>query len=94
MNVLELPIEAITPSDWNPNQMDDLMAEKLRGSIHRLGSAVGSKGVGSWPVPNHRGCPTAWDRRGNRLLKCSLRRGGRERHGGPVARPMSQPDSR
>ena len=40
MNVLELPIKAVTSAGWNPNQMDDFMADKLRGSIQRFGWVV------------------------------------------------------
>ena len=40
MQVVDVPIGSITPAGWNPNQMDDLMAEILRGSIQRFGWVV------------------------------------------------------
>ena len=40
MQVVDVPIGSITPADWNPNLMSDVMADKLRGSIQRFGLVV------------------------------------------------------
>ena len=37
MKVVDISIGSITASEWNPNQMGDAMAEKLRESIRRFG---------------------------------------------------------
>lgn len=40
MQVVEISIRSIVAAGWNPNQMGDLMAEKLRQSIQRFGLVV------------------------------------------------------
>ena len=40
MQVIDIPIGSITVADWNPNQMGDALAEKLRASIRRFGLVV------------------------------------------------------
>jgi len=40
MQVVDVPIGSITPAGWNPNQMSDVIADKLRGSIRRFGLVV------------------------------------------------------
>ena len=37
MEVIDLPIEYITPADWNPNEMSPDLLERLRRSIQKFG---------------------------------------------------------
>ena len=40
MNVIEIPIDSITPASWNPNELPDEMRARLRRSMELFGLVV------------------------------------------------------
>ena len=40
MEIVDLPIDSISPAEWNPNEMDEAMLAHLRNSIDRFGLVV------------------------------------------------------
>ena len=40
MNIIEIPIDSISPASWNPNELPDEMQARLRCSMDRFGLVV------------------------------------------------------
>ncbi len=40
MEIVDLPVDSISPAEWNPNEMDQAMLSHLRSSIDRFGLVV------------------------------------------------------
>ncbi len=40
MEIVDLPVDSISPAEWNPNEMDQAMLSHLRCSIDRFGLVV------------------------------------------------------
>ncbi len=40
MEIVDLPVDSISPAEWNPNEMDESMLAHLRTSISRFGLVV------------------------------------------------------
>ena len=40
MEIVDLPVDSISPAEWNPNEMDEAMLSHLRNSIDRFGLVV------------------------------------------------------
>ena len=40
MEIVDLPVDSISPAEWNPNEMEETMRAHLRSSIDRFGLVV------------------------------------------------------
>jgi len=40
LEIVNLPVDSISPAEWNPNEMDEAMLSHLRTSISRFGLVV------------------------------------------------------